>query len=348
MKHKTVYKILAISIALVIVASGVAVGANATYSADSGTFNFEETITLFPSPDSSFKAISNAIDNANKSIYLNIYQFHNSYLMDHLINAIQRGVEVKVLLEGDPVGGIENDERYIAEQIVNASGEVRFMIDDEANGIHDRYTINHAKYAIIDNRSTILMFGNWKNTDVPANSTYGYRGWGIIINNANVTNYFRDVFFYDWNCANNLPPIVTTVSINSPGTVSEGETFTASVNIDNVTELAIFMFKLSYNSSVLALTKIEKGSNSAISNWSSWTSTIDNNADKAIVSAFSDFHGSPINGSAELARLVFAVVCEAGAESAIDIQGVIGNSDWEPIEASWVDSVITVMPISAQ
>jgi len=66
------------------------------------TFNFNGTVTVFTSPDSSFKELANAIDNANESIYLNVYQFHNYYLMDHLIAALNRGVNVKVLLEGDP------------------------------------------------------------------------------------------------------------------------------------------------------------------------------------------------------------------------------------------------------
>jgi phosphatidylserine/phosphatidylglycerophosphate/cardiolipin synthase-like enzyme len=42
------------------------------------------------------------------------------------------------------------------------------------------------------------MSENWKNTGVPVNTTFGNRGWGIIIYNPNVTSYFRDVFFEDW------------------------------------------------------------------------------------------------------------------------------------------------------
>ncbi|RCV65166.1 PLD-like domain-containing protein [Methanophagales archaeon] len=144
------------------------------------TFSFNGTVTVFTSPDSSFREIANAIQNANESLYVNVYLFHNLYLMDHLLDAIlNRSVSVKVLLEGDPVNGIDDTERYIAEQIVNAGGEVRFMINDD--DIHDRYKYDHAKYAIIDNRSTIVMSENWKNTGVPVNTSFGNRGWGIII-----------------------------------------------------------------------------------------------------------------------------------------------------------------------
>lgn len=161
------------------------------------TFRFYGNVTVFTSPDSSFSVIANAIDNANESIYLNVYQFHNFYLMDHIIDALERGVEVKIMLEGDPVNGIADDERYIANETVTAGGEVRFMINNKSEGIYDRYAFNHAKYALIDNETTIVMSENWKNTGVPTNNTFGNRGWGIIINNPGVTNYFSEVFRED-------------------------------------------------------------------------------------------------------------------------------------------------------
>jgi cardiolipin synthase len=165
------------------------------------SFNFNGNVTVFTSPDSSFNEIVNAIDNAQESIYLNVYQFHNFYLMDHIVDAIDRGVEVKIMLEGDPVNGIDDEERYIANRTVAAGGEVRFMINDKSRGIHDRYAFNHAKYAIIDNETTMVMSENWKNTGVPANNTFGNRGWGIIIHNPGVTTYFSEVFFEDWKPA---------------------------------------------------------------------------------------------------------------------------------------------------
>ena len=165
------------------------------------TFGFNGNVTVFTSPDTSFVEIANAIDNAGTSIYLNLYEFYNFYLMDHILNAIGRGVDVKILLEGGPVTGIDDDERYIANRTVDLGGDVRFMINDDVNGIHDRYRYNHAKYVIIDNTTTIVMSENWKNAGVPVNNTYGYRGWGIIIDNSEVANYFNSVFFDDWKDA---------------------------------------------------------------------------------------------------------------------------------------------------
>jgi len=166
------------------------------------TFSFNDTVTVFTSPDSSFNEIANAIDSAKESISLNVYQFHNLYLMDHMLDAIARGVKVRILLEGGPVTGITDAERYIANQIVTTGGEVRFMINEKDQGIYDRYVFNHAKYALIDNETTIVTSENWKNTGVPINNTFGNRGWGVMVNNPDVTNYFCEVFFDDWNPAN--------------------------------------------------------------------------------------------------------------------------------------------------
>ncbi len=131
----------------------------------------------------------------------------------------------------------------------------------------------------------------------------------------------------------------TTVSLKNPLTVSEGGNFTATVNIDNANDLAIHMFKLTYDPSVIELIDIESGS--GISDWSHWYSS--QKTGTLEIFAFSDPSGLPISGDAELAKLEFEVVGRAGDKSAIDIQGITGNSDVEPIESKWMDSEVTVI-----
>jgi len=140
--------------------------------------------------------------------------------------------------------------------------------------------------------------------------------------------------------------VATTVSIKTPSDVSEGENFTATVNIEGVSDLAVLMFKLSYNSSVIELTNTEEGSDISTSGWSQWN--IVQTARYPCVGtvkvfAFSDPSGSIINGSAELARLEFTVIGKAGDKSGIDIHGILGNSEVEPIEAIWVGSEVAVI-----
>ena len=140
------------------------------------------------------------------------------------------------------------------------------------------------------------------------------------------------------------------ISITNPPKVLEGGNFTAIVTVDNSTKISIFLFKLNYDPSVIDLINvenlinIEKGSDSATSSSSSWVSWGDKEKGTVQIIAYSDPLGTLVNGSAELVRLEFHVVGRAGEQSALDIQGIIGNSAMESIETIWVDSEVTVTP----
>jgi phosphatidylserine/phosphatidylglycerophosphate/cardiolipin synthase-like enzyme len=105
--------------------------------------------------------------------------------MDLVLDALDRGVNVFLLLEGNPIGGINDEELYTAAKIRARGGEVRFANDP---------FINHAKYVVIDSETTMIMTENWKNTGIPYNNTFGNRGWGIVIRDQAVANYFKAVF----------------------------------------------------------------------------------------------------------------------------------------------------------
>jgi phosphatidylserine/phosphatidylglycerophosphate/cardiolipin synthase-like enzyme len=109
--------------------------------------------------------------------------------MDLVLDAFDRGVNVFLLLEGNPIGGINTEELYIAAEIRARGGEVRFANDP---------FINHAKYVVIDRETTMIKTENWKNTGIPYNNTFGNRGWDIVIRDKAVANYFKAVFVDDF------------------------------------------------------------------------------------------------------------------------------------------------------
>jgi phosphatidylserine/phosphatidylglycerophosphate/cardiolipin synthase-like enzyme len=146
-------------------------------------------VTAFVSPDCSFTILQSELDNASSSLYINLYQFENPYLMDLVLDALDRGVNVFLLLEGNPIGGINDEELYTAAKIRARGGEVRFANDP---------FINHAKYVVIDCETIMIMTENWKNTGIPYNNTFGNRGWGIVIRAQAVANYFKAVFIDDF------------------------------------------------------------------------------------------------------------------------------------------------------
>ena len=163
------------------------------------TLNFSGKITTFISPDCSYNAIKNELEKSNKSIYLNIYEFSNPYLCNLLIDALLRNVSVNILLEGSPVGGISQEEKYVLNRIINYGGNVRFIVNDESKKIFARYTFNHGKYLVIDNSTVIVESCNWVKTGIPIDSSYGNREWGIIVHSEEVAKYYLDVFMQDWD-----------------------------------------------------------------------------------------------------------------------------------------------------
>jgi phosphatidylserine/phosphatidylglycerophosphate/cardiolipin synthase-like enzyme len=146
-------------------------------------------VTAFVSPDCSYTTLQSELDNASSSLYINLYQFENPYLMDLVLDALDKGVDVFLLLEGNPIGGINDEELYIAAKIKARGGKVRFAIDP---------FINHAKYVVIDSETTMIMTENWKNTGIPYNNSFGNRGWGIVIRDQAVADYFKAVFVDDF------------------------------------------------------------------------------------------------------------------------------------------------------
>jgi len=65
----------------------------------SSSFSSEALITPFNSPDNSFNVLTNLINLANSTIDICVYQFTNYYILEHLVNAMDRGVKVRLLLE---------------------------------------------------------------------------------------------------------------------------------------------------------------------------------------------------------------------------------------------------------
>ena len=160
---------------------------------------FTGEITTFVSPDCSFQAIVKELRNANDSIYLNIYEFTDPFLCDMLIDALLRNVSVYIFLEGSPIGGISDEEKFILYRIVNYGGNIRFIVNDAENDVYARYVFNHGKYLIIDNKTVIIESCNWAKTGIPKNPSYGNREWGIIIRNNLTAKYFLNVFLEDWD-----------------------------------------------------------------------------------------------------------------------------------------------------
>lgn len=161
-------------------------------------FTVSGSVISFYSPGISLAVVREQIGKATESILLNAYQFTSKALSDDLAEAISRGVKVKILLEGQPVSGVNSREVWILENLSSLGAQVRFLMGLPEDSIFKRYAYNHAKYAVVDNGSLLISSENWVNNGYPEDGG-GNRGWGSVIEDEALATYFASVFYEDWN-----------------------------------------------------------------------------------------------------------------------------------------------------
>jgi phosphatidylserine/phosphatidylglycerophosphate/cardiolipin synthase-like enzyme len=165
-----------------------------------GTFD-AEWVKSFVSPDCSFDAVAGELESARSSIMLAVYQFESLSLAEKLVNASRRGVAARVLLEGFPVGGITDQERWVVQRLSESGVRVLFLASNHSSGEGDRYEFMHAKYCVIDGLDCIVGSENWKNSGIPPDPRSGNRGWGAVVRSRGLAAYLGAVFENDSSTA---------------------------------------------------------------------------------------------------------------------------------------------------
>jgi phosphatidylserine/phosphatidylglycerophosphate/cardiolipin synthase-like enzyme len=112
-----------------------------------------------------------------------------------LVEASRRGVDVTVLLEGGPVGGISDEEKEAVAALRNAKIPVTLMAS--GNTVHPPYRFDHAKYLIIDRNRVLVTSENFKSNGFPEEGLSGNRGWGVVLEDEGVARYFSSVYTHD-------------------------------------------------------------------------------------------------------------------------------------------------------
>jgi hypothetical protein len=163
------------------------------------------TLTIAVAPDNAYETVRDAIHHAESSIDVATLTLENIRLGEALAAAARRGVEVNVLLEGGPPGGLADQERYICSQLESAGGACWFMINDAARRIYDRYSHMHAKYMIVDDRIAAISSENFSPNSMPfdhkADGTWGRRGVVFLTDAKEVVDHLATIFADDLNVA---------------------------------------------------------------------------------------------------------------------------------------------------
>ncbi len=193
-------------------------------------------VTVLVAPDNVFDGVQAALAAAQESIDIEVYTFKHVALAETIIARQRAGVRVRVLLEGSPAGdGIEDQERWIAQQIEGAGGQVYFLVSDR-NGAHDRYESVHAKFIIVDGRTLLVGTENLSYDGMPdddkRDGTVGHRGAYLVTDAPSLVARARRLFEADLDPAHHAdvyrwtpgdpkygaPPVDFTRDLTSGGT----------------------------------------------------------------------------------------------------------------------------------
>lgn len=143
--------------------------------------------TAFVLPDSPAIPVE-TLRNAESRLLVAGYTFSSERVTSVLLAAAERGVDVRVLLDANPVGGITTRQAQLLDRLVAAGIDVQ-VIGGEAG----RYAFHHPKYAVADDRALVLT-ENWKPSGTGGHSN---RGWGVRTEGGQTADELTAVFTHD-------------------------------------------------------------------------------------------------------------------------------------------------------
>jgi phosphatidylserine/phosphatidylglycerophosphate/cardiolipin synthase-like enzyme len=160
-------------------------------------------ITVAIAPEGLYAPLAAALASATHSIDLSLYTFEHPELAQIIATAAQRGVQVRLLLEGGPPGGITDLQRWCVRLVAQAGADVRYLAaqDNAPRGLQPRYRYTHAKYGIVDGRLVWVGSDNFGWDSMPVfidGATGGRRGAYLLVDAQAVAGVFAALFARDW------------------------------------------------------------------------------------------------------------------------------------------------------
>jgi cardiolipin synthase len=156
-----------------------------------GPFDGRAFVEPFLCPDQMRDRLVREFRHAQFSVSIAIYEISDDAIGRELVEAEHRGVEVRLLVEGQPVGGIPESEITLLDTLDASGCEVHLMKSFDS---YRRYDFLHCKYAVIDSRRVVVTSENWMRTSLSSN-----RGWGAVIEDGALALDCLSVFERDFD-----------------------------------------------------------------------------------------------------------------------------------------------------
>ena len=150
------------------------------------------------------------IESASTSLHVHMYLLQEVHLVQAMIDAQNRGVDVTVVLDYGDSWWKQYDldtQRGMATELLSAGVQVSWFGDTGENP----YAYIHSKVAVKDNASVWIGSGNWRSSSLPAPGDAGNRDWGVIVDDAGLASMVAAHLAFDENQAReHITPVMAS------------------------------------------------------------------------------------------------------------------------------------------
>ena len=151
-------------------------------------------VKVFVEPDSGDSVITDAIHQAHKSVWLEMYLLTDKKIISALEDDAHNGTDVRVMLEAHPYGGGTISPHETLDKL-SAAGV-------KTETTNPAFSLTHEKGMVIDSTTAYIMTSNFTLAALGASRYQNNREYGIIDTNQPDVQEVTNIFNADWQRSN--------------------------------------------------------------------------------------------------------------------------------------------------
>lgn len=216
------------------------------------------------SPGSNLTLTVKAIQSAKNTLAINIYEFTSTEVKDAIIDRIQAGVQVQILEEGQPVGGLSQAARAIVSDVSQAMQAQNlanryYLMSSKNRTVKRRYRFDHGKYMVIDGKTLLIGSENYSPGGQPLPGNKGNRGWEVLLFNPELAYEYSQVFAQDTDSSHGDVTDFKSSSLANPAGPGVGDDDDDLMSLFSAPDFSSFMDIFSEEHPDSTLTKTQIG-----------------------------------------------------------------------------------------
>jgi cardiolipin synthase len=172
-------------------------------------------------PDNDQQLLTQTLQSAQRELLINVYQFDSPAVAQAILDKIQSGITVQILLEGTPIPRISDQEKKTISEVVNAmrssgnSSDHLYEMKSASGSKGRRFKYDHAKYVVVDQQFALISSENYTTTGHPDAGKVGNRGWEVVLDDADLAAQLSQMFVSDTNMSHGDIQELTSMNIES-------------------------------------------------------------------------------------------------------------------------------------